>query len=235
MKKVSIPISAAAVACIGLGAMPFIGAAESEVVKHMHQHHDAMKAIQGAIIAGTLDGTREPATWLLEHESPAELSAAGSDYVAAVRSAAGAVLEADSLESAAEAASRMGVACGACHTASSVTVAFDEVERPSDKEKTQPHMQRHQWAADRMWEGLIGPDGAAFSRGANLLFESPVKPQELKKHGGGDAAVGMSRRVHQLAANATTVSEPEERAEIFAEFIANCGACHNELAEGPSR
>ena len=96
-------------------------------------------------------------------------------------------------------------------------------------------MQRHQWAADRMWEGLIGPSSVAFSRGANLLFESPVKPEVLAKHGGGDAAVGMSRRVHQLAANATTVSEPEEQAEIFAEFIANCGACHGELAKGPAR
>ena len=235
MKKVNIPISAAAVALLGLGAVPFIGAAESDAVKHMHGHHDAMKAIQGAIIAGVLDGTREPATWLLEHEEPADLSAAGSDYIDAVRSAASALLEADSLESAGEAASQMGLACGACHVASGVTVEFDEVERPSDKEKERPHMQRHQWAADRMWEGLIGPSGVAFSRGANLLFESPVKPEVLAKHGGGDAAVGMSRRIHQLAANATTVSEPVEQAEVYAEFIANCGACHSELAEGPSR
>ncbi len=235
MKKAYIPISALAVAILGLGVVPFIGAAESDAVKHMHKQHDAMKAIQGAIIAGVLDGTREPATWLLEAEEPAGLTAAGSDYMAAVRGAASALLEADGLESAAEAASQLGLACGSCHTASGITVEFDEVERPSDKEKTAPHMQRHQWAADRMWEGLIGPSSVAFSRGANLLFESPVKPQELAKHGGGDAAVGMSRRVHQLAANATTVSAPTEQAEIFAEFIANCGACHSELTKGPSR
>lgn len=233
MKKVNFPKSAAAVALIGFSMTPLIGAADSETVKHMHEHQDAMKAIQGAIIAGSLDGTREPGTWLLEHEEPAGLPAAGTEFVAAVRSAAADLLNADGLESAAEAASQMGLACGACHTASNVTVEFDEVDRPSDKEKERPHMQRHQWAADRMWEGLIGPDAVAFSRGANLLFESPVKPDVLAKHGGGDAAVGMSRRIHQLAANATTVSEPGERAEVFAEFIANCGSCHAELAKGP--
>jgi cytochrome c553 len=157
------------------------------------------------------------------------LPAAGEEFVAAVRDAANGVLEADSLESAAEAASNMGLACGNCHVASGVTVEFDEVSQPSDKEKEKPHMQRHQWAADRMWEGLIGPSKMAWSRGANLLFESPIKPDVVARHGGGEEAVGMSRRIHQLAANATAVTAPEEQAEIYAEFIANCGACHNEL------
>ena len=172
---------------------------------------------------------------MLENLDAAGLPAAGSEFVDAVHTAAQAVIAADSLEAAAEATSQMGLACGSCHTASGVTVEFDAVDRPPDKEKAKPHMQRHQWAADRMWEGLIGPSGVAFSRGANLLFESPVKPEVLAKHGGGDAAVGMSRRIHQLAANATTVSDPEGQAEIYAEFIANCGACHAELAKGPAR
>lgn len=235
MKKVNLPVSAAAAAIVGLGMTPFIGAADTATAQHMHEHQDAMKSLQVAIIAGNLDATREPATWLLEHAEPAELSGAGSEYLGAVRGGAQAVLDADGLESAAEAISNMGLACGNCHLASNVTVEFDEVDRPPDKEKERPHMQRHQWAADRMWEGLIGPSGVAFSRGANLLFESPVKPEVLAKHGGGEEAVGMSRRIHQLAANATTVSEPEEQAEIYAEFLANCGVCHSELAKGPAR
>jgi mono/diheme cytochrome c family protein len=65
------------------------------------------------------------------------------------------------------------------------------------------------------------------------LFESPIKPGELAAHGGGEETVGMSRRIHQLAGNSTVVSDPSEKAEIFAEFIANCGACHAELGQGP--
>lgn len=210
--------------CIGLAA-----AQETNVADHMQHHNDAMIAIQRSIIAGSLDGVREPARWLQEHDKPAGLTAADEDFIDSVRAAAGAVLEADSLEAAAEAASQMGLACGNCHLASGVTVEFDEVDRPSDKETEKPHMQRHQWAADRMWEGLIGPSQTSWHRGSDLLFESPVKPDVLARHGGGDEAIGMSRRIHQLSANATVTSDPGERAEIFAEFIANCGSCHVEL------
>jgi cytochrome c553 len=217
----------AAISVVGLAA-PTV-AQDADVVKFMHDQNEAMIAIQQAIIAGSLEGTREAATSLRDSADPAGIPAEGADYLAAVRDAANGVLEADSLEAAAEAASNMGLACGSCHMAVGVTVEFDDVAMPSDKEKTGPHMERHQWAADRMWEGLIGPSKMAWSRGANLLFESPVKPNELSKHGGGEAAVGMSRRIHQLAANATAVSTPEEQAEIYAEFIANCGSCHNEL------
>jgi cytochrome c553 len=227
MKPTKTNAAIAAISIVGFAAP--IAAQDADVVKFMHDQNGAMIAIQQAIIAGSLDGTREAATSLRDSADPAGIPAEGADYLAAVREAANGVLEADSLEAAAEAAANMGMACGNCHTAVGATVEFDEVARPSDKEKTKPHMERHQWAADRMWEGLIGPSKMAWSQGANLLFESPVKPNEVAKHGGGEEAVGMSRRIHQLAANATAVSTPEERAEIYAEFIANCGACHNEL------
>jgi mono/diheme cytochrome c family protein len=230
MKPTKLTAALAALSVVGV-VVPAT-AQDADIVKHMHDKHEAMIAIQSAIIAGSLDGTRESATSLLEHEEPAGLPPAGAEFTAAVRVAAQGVLDADSLVAAAEAASQMGLACGRCHQASGVTVEFDDVKQPSDKEKEKPHMQRHQWAADRMWEGLIGPSSVAWSRGANLLFESPIKPDVLAQHGGGDEIVGMSRRIHQLAANATAVSAPEEQAEIYAEFIANCGSCHTELGEG---
>lgn len=208
---------------------------DANVAEHMHKHHDAMIAIQQAIIAGSLTDTRESAEWLLEDEQPAGLPAAGSEFIGAMRAGADGVLNAGDLETAAEAVSQMGLACGNCHVANQVMVAFDEVEQPSDTIKDKPHMQRHQWAADRMWEGLIGPSDQAWSRGANLLFESPIKPQVLNAHGGDDAVIGMSRRIHQLAGNATVVSNLGEKVEIYAEFIANCGACHAELGLGPAR
>lgn len=226
-------ISATLVAASVLGLTTSAFAQNNSIADHMHEHHAAMIKIQNAIIAGSLANVREPATWLAEHEEPAGLPPAGNEFVAAVREAANGVLSAESLEAAAEATSLMGLACGSCHVASSVEVVFDEAERPSDEIKDKSHMQRHQWAADRMWEGLIGPSDRSWSRGGNLLFESPIKPKVLAAHGGGEETVGMSHRIHQLAGNATVVSDPGEKAEIFAEFIANCGACHTELGQGP--
>jgi len=223
------------VALAAISALSYTAAAadDANVTEHMHKHHDAMIAIQQAIIAGSFADTRESAQWLLDHEQPAGLPAAGSEFVVAMREAADGVLNAENLEAAAEATSQMGHACGNCHLATQVMVEFDEADNPSDEIKDKPHMQRHQWAADRMWEGLIGPSDQAWSRGANLLFESPIKPNVLNAHGGGEEVIGMSRRIHQLAGNATVVSNPEEKVEIYAEFIANCGSCHAELSMGP--
>ncbi len=229
MNTVNLLKYSMALAIGGLAAAPLSVAQDSDVFGHMHEHYDAIVKIQRAVIAGALDPTREPARWLAEHAEPAGLPAGGEQFVTEMRAAANDVLGAADVATAAEATSRLGLACGHCHLANNVSIAFEEASRPSDKEKTRPHMQRHQWAADRMWEGLIDPSGASWSRGANLLFESPIKPNTL----GDDELVAMSRRVHQLAANATTVSDPDEKAAIYAEFIGKCAGCHSELGDGP--
>ena len=186
-----------------VSAATVASAQEDTVLEHMHDHHDAVIKIQRAVIAGSLEDTREPARWLVEHPSPVGLPAAWTEHVDAMRAAARDTLNAQDVTSAASATSRLGVACGGCHVANNVIVEFEEVKRPSDKRKAKPHMDRHQWSADRMWEGLIGPSRTSWSRGANLLFEAPMNPEALDAEAGDAALLGMARRIHQLAGNAT--------------------------------
>lgn len=224
-------------ACIlaAVGSAGLAQARDAAVVKHMHEHYDAVLEIQGAVIAGKLEGTREPARYLAEHEAPAGMPAEWGEHVEAMRTAANAALEAQDIASAATATANLGLSCGGCHIANGITVEFDDVERPSDDEKAKSHMQRHQWAADRMWEGLIGPADVSWSRGGNMLFESPMRPNAVKHKGPDDDWKGMARRIHQLAANSTTVRDLEKKGEIYAEFLGNCAACHNKLDKGPGR
>lgn len=233
MRKIKKLSLLTAYATWAIGAATVASAQEASVLEHMHDHHDAVIKIQRAVIAGSLEDTREPARWLIEHDSPVGLPARWEEHVDAMRTAARDTLDAQDVTSAAGATSRLGVACGGCHIANNVTVEFKDVKKPSDKGKAGPHMQRHQWAADRMWEGLIGPSSASWRRGANLLFEAPMNPEALGGAAGDDALLGMARRIHQLAGNATVVSEPVEKAEIYAEFLANCATCHVSLEEGP--
>ena len=224
-----------AFAVSAVAAASVASAQEASFVEHMHDHYDAVRKIQSAVIAGSLEGTREPATWLIEHESPVGLPAGWVEHVDAMRAAARDTLNAQDVTSAAGATSRLGVACGECHIANNVTVEFKDVKRPSEKPGSRHHMRRHQWAADRMWEGLIGPSSVSWRQGANLLFEAPMNPEALGGEAGDDALLGMARRIHQLAGNATLVSEPAEKADIYAEFLANCATCHVSLEEGPRR
>ena len=216
-----------------VGAVSF--AQKSSLPDHMHDHFDAVMKIQGAVIAGSLEKTRAPARWLAEHEAPARMPDSWNAPVEAMRQAARDALDADDLASVASATSRLGIACGSCHAANDVSIEFEYVKPPPDKETAQPHMQRHEWAADRMWEGLIGPSNFTWRQGASMLFESPMKPHALGADAGDEVVLSMARRIHQLAGNATTVSEPAEKAEIYAEFLANCAACHISLDDGPRR
>jgi hypothetical protein len=54
---------------------------ESEVATHMHEHLTRSTTIKAHIIMGELDGVREPATWLAEHESVAGLPSNYEPYV----------------------------------------------------------------------------------------------------------------------------------------------------------
>ena len=217
-----------------VGAALVASAQDVTIVEHMHDHYDAVLKIQSAIIAGSLEDAREPARWLAEHEAPAGLPARWEEFVNAMRTAARDTLNAQDVVSAASATSHLGLVCGDCHVTNNVSVEFESVDRPPDTGDPRAHMLRHRWAADRMWEGLIGPSDVSWSRGANLLFESPMKPEALGGDAGDEALIGMSRRIHQLAANATAVSDYAERAGIYAEFLANCAACHQALHAGPA-
>lgn len=221
-----------ALAIAAICAVSSANAQHSSVNDEMHAHYQTVQAMQRALIAGSLDAARTQAGEL-NGAGAAGAAEGWSDYFAAVEAAASAAQAADSIESAARAMADIGVACGDCHIANGVEVVFDDVDRPSSKEKLPHHMARHQWAADRMWEGLIGPSAGAWSRGANLLFESPIKTHSLGDPNEQEAIKQMSRRVHQLAANATTVSDASSKAEIYAEFLANCAACHTAVGDGP--
>jgi mono/diheme cytochrome c family protein len=224
----------AAFATCAVCATPTATAQDTEVLEHMHAHSDAVMAIRQSVIAGSPGGVKESARWLLEHEPPASVAAGWADYLPAMRAAAKEALDASDLTAAAAATSRLGLACGGCHAASNAVFESTDTSRPSMDEDTGSHMLRHQWAADKMWEGLIWPKSYSWQSGANLLFESAIKPHELGDQSGNAELQTMARRIHQLAANATMVQKAEERAEIYAEFLANCGGCHEALQARPA-
>lgn len=223
-----------ACALVTAGGFAAAGAADRSVIDDMHGHYDAIVKVQSAIIRGDLQATREPARYLAEHPTPAALPAQWQPQVDAMRTAARAVLNAGDLMQAATATSLIGKACGDCHIANDVMIEFKSVEQPRDDLDRASHMQRHQWAADRMWEGIIGPSEPAWGTGIDILLEAPLTPQELQSQPD-DGTRQMARRVHQLAANGMMATDATEKSEIYAEFLSNCAGCHQSLGQGPKR
>lgn len=203
---------------------------DGNLSEHMHEHWERITQIQAALIRGDLAAVREPAQYLAAHPTPAALPGQWEEYVESMRAAARAAFEARDFTAAATATSLMGNACGSCHVDNGIDVRFEISDPPGFETDTVSHMARHQWAADRMWEGIVGPSEPSWARGIDAMLEAPLTPHELK--GGGDqpeSVKRMARRVHQLAGNGMMASDGNEKAEIYAEFLANCAACHTTL------
>jgi cytochrome c553 len=212
---------------------------ESEVATHMHEHLTRITTIKAHIIMDDLDGVREPAAWLAEHESVTGLPANYEPYVELMRMYARQVVAAPDLKSAAKSVSQMARNCGNCHLTNEVELEFGFDTRPADWADTITHMQRHQWAADRLWEGLIGPSDTAWNRGTDMLVDVPLHPADVMDETTNDTDADVidkiAHRVHLLGGQGTNVRTPDARSKLYAELLGLCADCHSRLGRGPAK
>jgi len=203
----------------------------------MHEHLARITTIKSFIIGDNLDGVREPATWLAEHDSVPGLPANFEPYVELMRVYARQVAEAPDLKSAADSVSRMARNCGNCHLVNNIELEFGFDTKPTDLADTFTHMQRHQWAADRLWEGLIGPSDAAWDRGTDMLVDVPLHSTdvmiETTSEVDSDMIDQIAHRVHVLGGQGTITRTPDGRSDLYAELLGLCVDCHTRLGRGP--
>ncbi len=227
-----------------LVSVPYISFAQSEsddelstVAAHMHEHLARISMIKSFIIADNLDGVREPATWLAEHDSVPGLPENFEPYVELMRVYARQVVEALDLKSAADSVSRMARNCGNCHLVNNIELEFGFDTKPADLADSITHMQRHQWAADRLWEGLIGPSDVAWGRGTDMLVDVPLHSTDVMNDTTSEVDSDMidqiAHRVHLLGGQGTITRTPDGRSDLYAELLGLCADCHTMLGRGP--
>jgi cytochrome c553 len=86
-------------------------------------------------------------------------------------------------------------------------------------------MDRHAWAADRMWEGLIAPSDAAWHEGVSELATVPSKaPKEQPALA--PEFVRELREVRALGAEARRAHDASGRAALYARVLTTCAGCH---------
>lgn len=207
----------------------------SAVAEHMHSHLDKVVAIKSAVIAGYLEQVRAPATWLAEHDAPAGFPAAWAPLEEEMRAYARQAAGAPDLSTAAAAVSGIGQTCGACHTASGFAVSFGYSQPPAENPtSTITQMQRHLWAADRMWAGLIGPSDAAWENGADMLTDIRLTAANLTNDPLKQPKVDqLLQRARELGTRGTQASSTEARTNLYGEFLSLCANCHSLTGGGP--
>ena len=212
------------------------GGRGEEVQVHMQEHFEKASEVHAAVLRGDLDAAREPAGWIMEHQPIDGSPPTWDPYVETLRGAADQVRQAADLQTAAMATSVMVQTCGNCHVALSEGVTFSASPTPPSDPSTVSHMQRHNWAAERMWEGLAIPSQEAWSQGIQSLAELSLRPASLTADSTLDPQVAaLADRVHDLGEEGAQAVSWRARTSVYGRLISTCGSCHQLLqSTGPS-
>lgn len=203
----------------------------TSVKRHMREHFAAASELERAIARGHLDEARDRARWLLDNVEP--LLDGWQPFVDELHAAARDVITAPDLPTAAALAARVGRACSRCHEATNAVVSFAWEPVLDDGPTLQVQMKRHQWAAARLWEGLVGPSDEMWNEGTSLL--AVAKLDALLATSGtprGDTAA-LADKIRELSQRAGKVTDHDERAALYRELLSTCAGCHQLVRPAP--
>lgn len=199
-------------------------------VTNMHMHFADINAIQQALISGNMIATRETAKKIRAGFRGPQPQGWGPFIERSVASAE--MLEVtDDLNMAARIAGTMAGTCGDCHRAHEIEVVeHDAVAPPREEDKFSDFMTQHRWAADRMWEGLIGPSDEAWQAGAKVLAQAELTAEDVKERLVLTPEIEtLLAQIRSDAAAASTTSGAKERQELYGSFLAGCAGCHRDM------
>jgi hypothetical protein len=205
---------------------PGAPAHSSALAEQMHERFAWVSAIQEVTIQGDVVEARA-----LAEEFAARLPAPDEPapepwrpHLNALRGELEGVVHGDDLRDVGMSVARLALECGRCHAATDTHPELPELPAPQQSGSVRDAMHGHQWAVDRMWEGIIGPSDERWIRGSTMFIAIPgctatteagdVEGQALCKH-----AQSLARRGH-------VTQSLEGRAAIYGRLLATCAGCH---------
>lgn len=190
---------------------------------HMHESFDLVRAIERLLIRGKLEDAARLATAISEvPDAPAHGPWAAQSVL--VRDRAAAVARATTVDQACQAEAKLAAACGGCHIESKVAPEFRQYPpAPADNGTIPGRMLRHRWAADRLWEGIIGGADEPWQAGLDVLAAAPLDWGDGNKE-----RETLARDLQRLASTARKqkTESLDTRATAYGEMLSTCAACH---------
>lgn len=178
------------------------------------------------LLAGELDDAKAQAFALAKAEADPGMAPWAAESRALV-DAARWLASARDLPDAVRREARVAAACAECHLRAQKLPVFHPTLPPADLPTITARMARHQWAVDRLWEGVVGADDAAWRSGLEVLATTPLPFAAAMD---ADApAPALARRVQAGAHDALAtrlIDSPEDRATAYGELLVACTACH---------
>jgi cytochrome c553 len=190
----------------------------------MRSHFEHVGMIRSAVIKGEITQAIEPAREIVEMQGVHTLPETWRSSVRELQEASTRIRESADLQEAAAATADIGMTCGGCHTENGGPT-IEVGTAPSATATVAERMKRHQWATEKLWEGLYGPSDEAWLAGAHVLSDAPW-PKDVVAAGGvhsqslADRFVALGKKAHAAVG--------EKRAEVYAALLATCAPCHEQ-------
>jgi cytochrome c553 len=186
---------------------------------HMHQNFDLLRAIERLLLRGKIDEAKRFAEAIaMAPEEPAH--GPWVAQVATVRERAMAVARAATVDDAIRRETRLAAACASCHRENYDSAVFGPPPKlPPDEPALDARMARHRWAADRLWEAVVGDADDAWQQGLDVLAAAPLDV--------GAERAPFARELQRLANNARRAKRPiADRAALYGDILVTCAGCH---------
>jgi hypothetical protein len=194
---------------------------------HMYAHFDRAGEMHDALVKGHLGEAKSAAHWIATHQEESGFSGRSVYLQDSMKAFASEVDHAGNTQEAAIAAARMGQACGDCHRENEVEPRFLIGTAPPTGSGPKAEMARHVWAEERMWEGLVGPGDRAWTTGAEALQSGWLDIQEVVLDPDDRPRIHeLVKNVYDLAGQAGSATDSNERAVLYGEFLNTCAECH---------
>jgi hypothetical protein len=233
---------AAAGAKAGPGAKPADGAAPAaaEAFKPMHtalmdQNFDYVASMMDALIAGDKDIAQQYSERLATMRPKPTGNKPWDEGLLRIPQRAKPVSEAKDFNKIAEAGPVVLTACAQCH--STITgpqpyppddppMPYDVTKKALKKIPARKQLEQHQWANDRLFDGVYYPDPVSWEAGAKAWASSVlVHPEETKKvKKTAKKLIEEAKAIDLLAA-----TDIPSRAAAYGKLLTTCTACHAKL------
>lgn len=208
---------------------------ESPTSKARMREHDVHgAALRDAIARADLAAARREAKFLADLRLGGGIEPTWRRKLDAMNAAAAQVADARDLAGASRDLGAVAQTCGDCHATlggPSVVVG----EPPAEGSGVAFRMKRHQWAATRLWDGLVVPSDDAWKAGAHVLADAPLEPEVMTPGRSPVPAIGsLVVSVRELARKASAAETAVDRSAVYGELMATCAGCHERVGGGPS-
>ena len=213
---------------VSSSAPPVRGANPEMVRFHMHRHFDDLHIVEKFLIAGKLSDAKALAYMLTQPDLEPGMEQWNADSqrlgVEAAR-----LMAANTIEQACRSDARVAGACMDCHRRSKNPPMFAAPPGvPTSQETIASRMARHQWAVDRLWEGVVGGVDGSWHMGLVVLATTALP---LAKNVSG---ANRLQRAAQLALDVEHAEPKPDRAVTYGEILISCAGCHAQLHVDPA-